>query len=588
MPPTPCQNLPITKLRPSPYNSEAMVHPHTLPSIGHFSHDLVKEGLVTKDQLAVAKVSQENLGEDLGTVLIRKGFLSEEKLLQFLSHKLKIPYIALATHPIESAILREVSATLAKRHLLIPLRKNNGKIEVAMANPLDTAALDDLKLAYHTEIVPYLASPHEIQQAIEKAYTTEQTDEALKRVAVVETITEGVGLSGMEFKKIQEIASGPRVIAAVNDLISKAWSENASDIHIEPLKDQSRARFRIDGILNERAVLPKSMHWAIVSRLKIMAGLDIAEHRIPQDGRVRIRVVGRVLDMRISTCPTQYGEKIVLRLLSKEALKNIEDLGFAKEDRKLFTDMVTKSHGIFLATGPTGSGKSTTLYAALSRINSPELNIISIEDPIESEIDGVAQVAVNPKTGLTFASILRSVLRQDPDVIMIGEIRDAETANIAIRAAITGHLVLSTLHTNTAAGAISRLMDLGVEPFLLSSALQGVLAQRLVRKICKECREAILLNPDKMGPYAKLVKKAFRGKGCKQCRLTGYSGRIGIFELAPVTDLIRQLIYKRSPDIDIEKELRQMGLKDIRQDGLRKIEEGITTIEEVLRVTEED
>lgn len=559
----------------------------SLPSISHFSQDLVREGLVTKDQLAVAKVSQENLGEELGVILIRKGFLSEEILLQFLSRKLKMPFISLSAQILEPELLREISATLAKRHLLIPIRKKDGKVEVAMSNPLDAFAMDDLKMAFHAEIVPCLASPQEIQRAIEKAYTTEPA-EGEKRIASVETITEGVGLSGMEFKKIQEIASGPKVIAAVNDLISKAWSENASDIHIEPMRDKSRARFRIDGLLNERASSQKGMHLAIVSRLKIMAGLDIAEHRIPQDGRVRIRAVGRILDMRISTCPTQYGEKVVLRLLSKEELKTIEDLGFAKEDRKLFTDMVTKSHGIFLATGPTGSGKSTTLYAALARINSPELNIISIEDPIESELEGISQVAVNTKTGLSFASILRSVLRQDPDVIMIGEIRDAETANIAVRAAITGHLVLSTLHTNTASGAISRLMDLGVEPFLLSSALQGVLAQRLVRKICKECKEEIPLDPEKMGSYAKLVKKAFRGKGCKHCHLTGYSGRIGIFELAPVTDTMRELIYKKAPDIEIEKHLRKMGLIDIRQDGFRKIEEGVTTLEEVLRVTEED
>ncbi|MDP2600609.1 MAG: GspE/PulE family protein [Deltaproteobacteria bacterium] len=561
--------------------------PTRLPSISHFSQDLVKEGFVTKDQLAVAKVSQENLGEDLGVILIRKGFLTEEKLLKFLSQKIKIPFVSLSSQAMEPELLREISASLAKRHLLIPIRRTDGKIEVAMSNPLDAFAMDDLKMAFHAEIIPCLASPQEIQRAIEKAYAAEP-EETEKRIATVETITEGVGLSGMEFKKIQEIASGPKVIAAVNDLISKAWSENASDIHIEPTREKSRARFRIDGVLNERASFQKSMHLAVVSRLKIMAGLDIAEHRIPQDGRVRIRAVGRILDMRISTCPTQYGEKVVLRLLSKESLKTVEDLGFAKEDRQLFTDMVTKSHGIFLATGPTGSGKSTTLYAALARINSPELNIISIEDPIESEIEGVSQVAVHSKTGLTFAGILRSVLRQDPDVIMIGEIRDAETANIAVRAAITGHLVLSTLHTNTAAGAISRLMDLGVEPFLLSSALQGVLAQRLVRKICKDCKEEIPLDPDKLGPYAKLVKKAFRGKGCKHCRLTGYSGRIGIFELAPVTDAIRQLIYKKAPDIDIEKELRKMGLVAIRQDGFRKIEEGITTIEEVLRVTEEE
>lgn len=559
-----------------------------LPSISHFSKDLIHEGLVSKEQLAVAKVSQENLGEDLGNILIKKGFVNETQLLEFLSRHLKIPFISLKGKTFDPQILREISPTVAKRHMVIPLQRNNNKIEVAMANPLNTSALDDLKMAFHEEVVPFLASPREIQQAIESAYVTEHNGDESKRSAIIETITEGTGLGEMEYKKIQEIASGPKVISVVNELISKAWSERASDIHVEPFKDKSRIRYRIDGILTERDLLTKNMHLAVVSRIKIMAGLDIAEHRIPQDGRVRMRLVGRTLDLRISTCPTQYGEKVVLRLLSKESLRDIDDLGFSTEQRKIFSDIINKSHGIFLATGPTGAGKSATLYAALARINSPESNIISIEDPIESEIEGIAQISVNPKAGLTFASILRSVLRQDPDVIMIGEIRDAETASIAVRAAITGHLVLSTLHTNTAAGAISRLLDLGVEPFLLSTALQGVLAQRLVRKICKECKEPVPVDTSKLGPYAKLVKKAFRGKGCKNCHLSGYSGRIGIFEMAPVDDSIRQLIYNRANDSEIEKQLRAMGFIDMRQDGFSKVEQGITTLEEVLRVTQED
>ncbi|MDO8526729.1 MAG: ATPase, T2SS/T4P/T4SS family [Deltaproteobacteria bacterium] len=561
----------------------------SLPSIGQFTNDLVHEGLITKEQLAVAKVSVNNLGEDLGSILVKRGFINEKQLLQFLSRHIKIPYISLKNIKPDKDLLREISATSAKRHLILPLRETDGKIEVAMANPVDSFAIDDLKMAFHQEIIPYLANADEIRKALEEAYATVSPEEdGVSRIALIENITEGGDTGEMEFKKIQEIASGPKVIAAVNDLILRAWSDAASDIHIEPFKDSSRVRYRVDGLLHERAVLPKNMHIAVVSRIKIMAGLDIAEHRIPQDGRVRIRLVGRTLDLRISTCPTQYGEKIVLRLLSKESLRSIDDLGFSKKDRQIFTEMVTRSHGIFLATGPTGSGKSTTLYAALARINSPELNIISIEDPIESEIGNISQVAINPKAGLTFASILRSVLRQDPDVIMIGEIRDAETASIAVRAAITGHLVLSTLHTNTASGAMSRLMDLGVEPFLLSSALQGVLAQRLVRKICAECREEVPLDSEKMGPYAKLVKKAFRGKGCNACHLTGYSGRVGIFEMAPITETLRQLIYNRAPDLEIEKELRRLGHGEIRQDGFSKVEQGITTLEEVLRVTEED
>lgn len=568
------------------------IMPQELPSIDHFSNDLVKEGLITKDQLAVAKVSQGNLGEDLGVILIKKGFVTEKQILEFLSRHLKTPFLALKHVRPDPQLLREIPATFAKRHLLLPVKKNaGGKIEVAMANPLDSMLIDDLKQIFHEEIVPFLAIPEEIQKAIDRVYLSPSLEKEVKMTGTIETVGDESSISPfgrLDSKKIEEMASGPKVIAAVNDTIIRAWTERASDIHIEPMQNDSRVRFRVDGILNEKGSLTKNMHLACVSRIKIMAGLDIAEHRIPQDGRVRIRMIGRTLDMRISTCPTQYGEKVVLRLLSKEILRTIEDLGLAEKDRKLFSELVTKSHGIFLATGPTGSGKSTTLYAALTRINSVDLNIISIEDPIESELEGISQVAVNPKTGLTFVSILRSVLRQDPDVIMIGEIRDTETAQIAIRAAITGHLVLSTLHTNTASGAISRLLDLGVEPFLLNAALRGVLAQRLVRKICSHCKEAISLDPAKLGPYAKRLKQAFRGRGCEECSLSGYKGRIGIFELAPMTDSVRELVYKRASDQEIEKELRGLGYISIREDGFCKVEEGITTIEEVLRVTEEE
>lgn len=560
--------------------------PTKLPPIGQFTEELIQEGYLTKEQLAVAKVSQETLGEDLGSILVKRGLIRETELLEFLSRHLQIPFVSLKTQKPDPELLREISAATAQRHQVLPLQLKNGKVEVAMANPLDSVMIEDLKAAFHHEISPYLASPQELKEAIEKAYASEGLTESTM-VGVIETVTKGTSLDESQFEKIQEIASGPKVIGAVNDLISKAWAQKASDIHIEPFSDLSRIRYRLDGVLNEKGSLARNMHFAIISRLKIMAGLDIAEHRVPQDGRVRIRMGAQILDLRVSTCPTQYGEKIVLRLLSKESLRTIEDLGYSKKDRRTFTDLVTKSHGIFLATGPTGSGKSTTLYAALMRINSPELNIITIEDPIESEIEGVSQINVNPKIGLTFANILRSVLRQDPDVIMIGEIRDSETANIAVRAAITGHLVLSTLHTNTAIGAISRLIDLGAEPFLVSSALQGVLAQRLVRKICPHCREELKVDEAKLGPYAKLVKKAFRGKGCKKCHLTGYQGRIGIFELAPITDSIREMIYRRASDSEIEEVVRKMGFVDMKAEGLRKVEQGITTLEEVLRVTEE-
>jgi len=559
------------------------------PPIESYVQEIVREGLITKEQLAVAMVSKKNRGEGLGSILIQKRFLTEPELLKFLSRRLNVPFIDLQTHDRDLNLLREISASIAKRHLVLPLRIANGKLEVAMADPTDVAALDDLKMAFGNALTPSLASAESIEEALEEAYaaTSSGEDDPNTPAVEMEPTQDTETSPTTESKKIQEIASGPNVIAAVNQLISQAWDHGASDIHIEPSRDGSRVRTRIDGILQESPGFQKNMYFAIISRIKIMAGLDIAEHRIPQDGRVRMRMVGRVLDLRVSTCPTQYGEKVVLRLLSKEVLRTIEDLGMEEKDRKCFTEMITKSHGIFLTCGPTGSGKSTTLYAALTRINTPDINIISIEDPIESEITGVSQIAINPKANLTFPTILRSVLRQDPDVIMVGEIRDTETANIAVRAAITGHLVLSTLHTNTAAGAISRLMDLGVEPFLLSTALQGVLAQRLARKICPKCKEELSLHSARFGPYAKLVKHAFRGRGCSHCRRTGYRGRIGIFELAPMNDTIRELIYRKASDLEIEKEIRRLQPLSIREEGLKKVEEGITTIEEVLRVTEE-
>ncbi|MBI4411544.1 MAG: type II/IV secretion system protein [Deltaproteobacteria bacterium] len=551
-----------------------------------FEKDLVAEGLVTADQLSIAHISKENLGLDLGSILIKKGFVTETKLLEFLARHTQIPYVSLKEESIDPEIVRQMPLHLARQHKAVPFAEKDGKIRVAMANPFDSFARDDLKDLLKTEIEPCLASLKEIQETIDQHAEGTKVDD--EKILTVILPSKSEQESEEETRKMQAMASGPQVVAAVNQLIARSNAEKASDIHIEPGRNQVHVRFRVDGLLRERGQMPKSMHLPVVSRIKILAGLDIAERRVPQDGRVRVLLVGKPLDMRVSTCPTQFGEKVVIRLLSKDTVINIESLGFREKDRKLFSDIISKSHGIFLATGPTGSGKSTTLYAALMRINSSEKNIISIEDPIENEIEGINQVAVHAKAGLTFASVLRSVLRQDPDVIMIGEIRDAETAQIAVRAAITGHMVLSTLHTNTAAGAISRLLDLGVEPFLLSSALKGVLAQRLVRKICPDCRQEVKPDVSKLWEGAKDLKKAFQGKGCKACGYTGYSGRVAIFELAPINDTIRGLMHVRASDDKIVGAFREMGVKSILKDGVEKIESGVTTVEEVLRVTQED
>jgi type II secretory ATPase GspE/PulE/Tfp pilus assembly ATPase PilB-like protein len=347
-------------------------------------------------------------------------------------------------------------------------------------------------------------------------------------------------------------------------------------------------RYRIDGFLEERLVLPRQMHLPIVTRIKIMSGMDIAERRIPQDGRVRLKILGTPIDMRVSTYPTMYGEKVVIRLLTREAILSVGDLGFSERDRKCFEEIIARPHGVFLVTGPTGSGKTTTLYAALQRINSQERNIISIEDPIENEIVGINQAQINPKAGLTFASALRSILRQDPDVIMVGEIRDQETADIVVRAAITGHLVFSTLHTNTAVGAVTRLADLGVERFLISSGVIGLLAQRLVRKICPECRQVAEGEPAKLtalsiDPNATL----HRGKGCEHCRMSGYFGRLGIFELVVMTPQLREMVLRSASEDELRQASKQEGTLEIRDAGVKKVLEGLTTVDEILRVTEE-
>jgi len=414
-----------------------------------FEKELVKDGLISADQLAIARISKENLGVDLGAILIKKGFVTENQLLDFLAHHLNIPFVSLKDFKLDAEVVRRIPLHIAKQHKVIPLEKDGDKIKVAMANPFDSFAKDDLRDIFNCEIVPYLVSIQEIENTINEFFEGISNDE--EKIITVEVATDSEAQSAAQTRKMQEMASGPKVVAAVNNIIARANMEKASDIHIEPGKSKVQIRYRIDGLLRDAGTLIKNMHMPVVSRIKIMGGLDIAERRVPQDGRVRVLLVGKPMDMRISTCPTQYGEKIVIRLLSRDNVRSIEALGFEEKQRRLFSDIISKSHGIFLSTGPTGSGKSTTLYAALTRLNSPDKNIISIEDPVENEIENVTQVAVSTKTGLTFASVLRSVLRQDPDVIMIGEIRDAETAQIAVRAAITGHMVLSTLHTNTAA-----------------------------------------------------------------------------------------------------------------------------------------
>jgi type IV pilus assembly protein PilB len=548
--------------------------------------ELVERGLLSADQLAVAQETQRNLGGDLGHILIKRGFVSEEQLLEFLSQRIDIPFISLRDYAIDSEVLKLVPVALAKKYHFMPLFRIEETLTLAMADPLDVVALDELRDALHCDLQAVLASAGEIDAIIKESY--ELPGPAEGEPSDVEVVQFGIDAVEDKADHLREIASGARVVAEVDKLIRSAAAENASDIHIEPMASSLKVRNRIDGVLEDRQTFAKQMHLPIITRIKIIAGMDIAERRVPQDGRVRVKVHGAMLDMRVSTYPTMFGEKVVVRLFSKEQLLGLEALGFADTEREAFERIISQPHGIFLVSGPTGSGKTTTLYAALQKINKQDLNIVSIEDPIENEVAGINQAQVNMKAGLTFASALRSILRQDPDVIMVGEIRDKETADIAVRSAITGHLVFSTIHTNTAVGAIPRLMDLGVEPFMITSALIGVMSQRLVRCVCRDCRVKM---SDEENAYAALGlppnTPIYRGTGCKSCRMSGYSGRTGLFEIVPIDGKLRSMIVAQKPEDELIAYARSKGIQDLRARGRELVLAGKTTPDEVLRVTEE-
>lgn len=526
---------------------------------------LVEKGVISAEQLKQAEAEARAGAKSLRQILIKKGFIGEEDLAAFLSQQLNLPRIDLVNYLIDPKIIDLVPEALARKHLLIPILKIAKSLTVTMVDPLDVFVLDELRMKTGLEIEPAVATESEVKKALDEHYhakgTMEEVIESLDR--------QRLGLKPgeePELKKLQGIAEEPPVIKLVNLMIIEAVRQDASDIHIEPEEEVLKTRFRIDGILHERTPPPKYLQSAIISRIKIMANLDIAERRIPQDGRLQVKMEGRDIDIRVSCVPTIYGENVVMRLLDRSrVIIELKELGFSSSVLPEYEQLIRRPHGIILVCGPTGSGKTTTLYASLNMINSEEKNIVTIEDPIEYHLGGIRQMQVNPKVGLKFSNGLRSILRQDPDIIMVGEIRDKETAEIAVQAALTGHLVFSTLHTNDAPGAITRLLDMGMEPFLLSSSIIGVLAQRLVRTTCRECK----------------------GKGCKICLDTGFKGRIGIFELMLPNEEIKKLTTGKASSDEIRKAAVNVGMQLLHEDGQRKVKEGITTKEEVLRVTEE-
>jgi general secretion pathway protein E len=489
----------------------------------------------------------------------------------------------------------QVPLAFARQHKLVPVRAEDGVVLVAMSNPLDLQPLDDVSLLLQAPVAPILSMESEILNALNRLYESSSQTAA----QVIEDLdAEEMGRLAHDLESTQDILdqdSEAPIIRLVNSILSQAVRDRASDIHLEPFERSLKVRYRIDGVLHEVLAPPKRLQSAITSRLKIMADLNIAERRLPQDGRITIRVRNREIDIRVSVIPTAFGERLVLRLLDKTGtMFNLEDIGFAKDLFETYNRLIHRSNGIILVTGPTGSGKTTTLYGTLHRINSPEVNILTVEDPIEYQLNGIGQVQVNPKIDLTFANGLRSFLRQDPDIIMVGEIRDRETAEIAIQASLTGHLVFSTLHTNDAASAVTRLLDMGVEPFLISSSVLAMMAQRLVRLLCPACRVAITPSPETLRElgltvedYTRQGGQCYRAQGCSACHGTGYRGRTGIYELLAMDDAIRALIMQQANASTIKTAAVQRGMRTLLQDGAWKVMQGLTTAEEVLRVTQE-
>jgi type IV pilus assembly protein PilB len=557
----------------------------------NFAEILAAQGIITPDQLTQAVEEQKRTGEQLGKVLVKLGFITETEMIKFLGSQMDIPLIRLDNYLIDPQIIDLVPQSLARRYTLIPVFKSNDTLTVAMTDPLDVFAIDDLQARTKCRIVSAVASEADILKAIDQYYGIgESMEEVVKEASEEKFKLEEI--EELELDKIESLVEEMPIIKLVNLIILQAIKDRASDIHIEPEKDKLRMRYRIDGILYEIPSPPKRLQPAIISRIKIMAGMDIAEKRIPQDGRLRLKARNKEIDIRVATLPTLFGEKVALRILEQAAMiVDLEKLGLSPDMRKKYEEVISRPYGIVLSTGPTGCGKSSTLYASLNKIKSTKTNIITIEDPIEYQIDLVNQVQINPKAGLVFASGLRSFLRQDPDIIMVGEIRDLETAEISVHAALTGHLVLSTLHTNDAPTAFTRLIDMGMEPFLISSSITGVMAQRLVRTICPNCKEEYQPSREileELGiPEAKGLKFA-RGKKCRECKETGYAGRTGIFELLVTNEKIKGMVVKKSSALDLRKEALKSGMKSLRDDGIAKLKKGITTVEEVLRVTQEE
>jgi type IV pilus assembly protein PilB len=568
---------------------ESIESKFTLKFLDRLGDQMVKEGLLSPEQLQDALKEKNRTKKPLGEVLLSMDLTSLDRLNEFVAKKLEIPTVDLSSYTIDPEVISLFDEKIARKYKMIPLFKIKKALTVAMADPLDIFALDNVKGMIEFEIEPVIASEQSIVKAIDRFFGAK--DYIQEMVGEVEKDEEKDLTPDKEplIHEAEEVAEDKPIIKIVNSVIAQAVQEEASDIHIEPEKDNLRIRFRVDGFLYDVSTLPKKYHLPIISRIKIQAKLDIGEKRKPQDGKIHLSWGNKKVDLRISTYPVIYGEKMAIRILDLSKAKvKLEQIGLSDENLEKYQEIIKGGTGIVLVTGPTGSGKTTTLYATLNYINSGELNITTIEDPIEYQLENINQGQVDEKAGITFPVALRTILRQDPDVIMVGEIRDRETAELAIQAALTGHLVLSTLHTNDAAGAVTRLLNMGLEPFLLSSTIKGVIAQRLVRLVCPKCRKLIQPNPEvleKMDYEGETENlNLYQGEGCSFCRNSGYKGRLGIFELLVNNDRISELIANKSPSYIIKEEATKAGMIPLNQDALSKVLKGQTTLEEIVRV----
>ncbi|HOW35228.1 MAG TPA: ATPase, T2SS/T4P/T4SS family [Candidatus Omnitrophota bacterium] len=552
---------------------------------------LVDKKVITEQQLQTALKEQQKTGEMLGITLLRLGLVNEETVyLPILAEQLGVEFVNLKEVRVPPEAINKIPAKFAYHYRIMPIDYKNETLTVALTRPLDIHVLDDIGLVVKSRLKSVLASEKDIMEAVRKYYGVgAETIEKMMDTVGVRTKEE------MRVEDIEEIDSEASIGKFVNQILLEAYKDRATDIHIEPFEDELKIRYRIDGILYDAKVPPTIKHFkdSINSRIKIMANLNIAEKRLPQDGRFKVRVGDIDLDLRISFLPTVYGESVVIRILSAAKLYSFEELGLSRRDLNILDMLIKKPHGVVFVTGPTGSGKTTTLYACLSRVNKVDRKIITIEDPIEYQLGGVTQIQINPRIGLTFAAGLRSMLRHDPDIMMVGEVRDFETAEIAIQVALTGHLVFSTLHTNDAASGVVRLIDMGVEPYLVSSSVECFIAQRLVRIICPRCKQPVKAAVDMAKDFGLNEQEVsqivfYEGKGCEACKFTGYRGREGIYEFLVLNEEIRDMILNRATAQQIKNKAIQAGMRTLRQDGWEKIKNGITTPGEVMRVTQEE